>query len=154
MRELDVLGIRVDMPSNEPILLLQETGGSRVLPIWVGANEASAIAHALEGIAPPRPMTHDLLASVLSRLGHRNVQARITSMVEGIYSAELEVDGVVIEARPSDVVALAVRTGIRLSAPEELLAQVGVEVEAPAQDEMELFRAFLDNVTPDDFEGS
>ncbi|GAA1395861.1 bifunctional nuclease family protein [Luteococcus peritonei] len=154
MRELDVLGIRVEMPSNEPILLLQEAGGSRVLPIWVGANEASAIAHALEGIVPPRPMTHDLLAQVLSRLGHHQVQARITSMSDGIYAAELEVDGEVIEARPSDVVALAVRSGITLSAPEDLLAQVGVEIEEPDQDEVERFREFLDNINPDDFDGS
>ena len=132
MRELDVLGIRVEMPSNEPILLLQEVGGSRVLPIWVGANEASAIAHALEGIVAPRPMTHDLVVQLLS----------------------LEVDGQVIEARPSDVVALAVRSGITLSAPEELLAQVGVEVDEPVKDEVERFREFLDNINPDDFEGS
>ena len=84
MRELDVLGIRVEMPSNEPILLLQEVGGSRVLPIWVGANEASAIAHALEGIVAPRPMTHDLVVQLLSRLGHHQVAGRITSVDDGI----------------------------------------------------------------------
>ena len=66
MRELDVLGVRVDMPSNQPILLLQESGGSRVLPIWIGAAEAASIAQALEGRVPPRPMTHDLMASLLA----------------------------------------------------------------------------------------
>ena len=159
MRELDVLGVRVDMPSNQPILLLQESGGSRVLPIWIGAAEAASIAQALEGRVPPQPMTHDLMASLLAELGHTDVHGRITEMVEtaeggGTFHAELEVDGHVIPARPSDLVALAVRSGIVLSAPESLLDQVGVEIEEPAKDEVERFREFLDHVNPDDFEAS
>ncbi|MEL4359373.1 MULTISPECIES: bifunctional nuclease family protein [unclassified Luteococcus] len=159
MRELDVVGVRVDVPSNAPILLLQESGGSRVIPIWIGAAEASAIANALEGVVPPRPLTHDLMAQLLSELGHTQVSARITAMKEGpeeggIFHAELEVDGHVLSARPSDVVALAVRSGIVITAPEELLDQVGVELEQPAQDEVERFREFLDSVSPDDFEES
>lgn len=157
MRELDVIGVRVDMPSNQPILLLQESGGQRVLPIWIGAAEAASIAQALEGRVPPRPMTHDLMASVLAELGSGNAAGRITDMVEtseegGTFHAELEVDGHVFAARPSDLVALAVRSGLVLSAPEELLARVGIVLDEPAQDEVEAFREFLDNVTPDDFE--
>ncbi|WP_420175093.1 bifunctional nuclease family protein [Luteococcus sp. OSA5] len=152
MRELDVIGVRVDMPSNAPILLLQERGGSRMLPIWIGAGEASQIAHALEGLVPPRPLTHDLFIEVLSRLGHDDIKARIVSMHEGVFHAELEIDGQVISARPSDVVALAVRSGITITAPEDLLEEVGIESEEPAKDEVERFKEFLDQVNPDDFE--
>lgn len=157
MRELDVLGVRVDMPSNQPVLLLQESGGGRVLPIWIGAAEAASIAQAMEGTVPPRPMTHDLMASLLAELGHTRLSGRITRMVPGAadggtFHAEIEVDGHVVPARPSDVVALAVRCGMVLTAPAELLDEVGVEVEEPAQDEVERFREFLDHVSPDDFE--
>ena len=71
MRELDVVGVRVEMPSNAPMVLLREVGGSRYLPIWIGAAEAAAIANAQEGIVPPRPLTHDLMVDTLSTLGHR-----------------------------------------------------------------------------------
>lgn len=153
MRELDVLGVRVDRLSNAPILLLAESGGDRVVPIWIGAQEASAIAHALEGVVPPRPMTHDLMADLLARLGHTNVQARITEVRdEATFLAELEIDGQVIPARPSDVVALAVRSGIVIHAPQELIDQVGIVLDEPVQDELDRFRAFLDQVTPEDFE--
>lgn len=154
MRELDVLGVRVEMPMQAPILLLKESGGTRCLPIWIGAAEASAIANALEGVVPPRPLTHDLMAALLAELGHSRLQARITSMTEGTFYAELEVDGHVISARPSDVVALAVRTGTVITCPAELLDQVGVEVEAEqGEDEVEKFREFLDQISPDDFAG-
>lgn len=154
MPELDVVGVRVDAPSGAPILLLQESGGTRALPIWVGAAEASAIANALEGLLPPRPMTHDLMVRLLAELGHDRVSGRITGMQDGVFHAELEVDGHVLAARPSDVAALAVRSGIVITAPESLMDEVGVEVEEPAQDEVEQFRAFLDQVNPDDFEAS
>ncbi|MGO4957337.1 bifunctional nuclease family protein [Luteococcus sp. Sow4_B9] len=154
MRELDVLGVRVDQPSNAPILLLQESGGVRVLPIWIGAGEAAMIANAMEGLQPPRPLTHDLFVEVLSRLGHEDVQARITEMRDGVFLAELEVDGHVVSARPSDVVALAVRSRLVITAPESLLEEVGVVLDEPGQDEVERFRQFLDAVNPDDFEAS
>lgn len=159
MRELDVLGVRVDMPSNSPILLLQESGGRRVLPIWIGAAEAASIAHALEGLVPPRPLTHDLLAELLAELGHTQIAGRITRMEPGpdgggTFHAELEVDGHVVGARPSDIVALALRSGVVLTCPEELLEQVGIELDEPDQDEVERFRAFLDEISPDDFDES
>lgn len=154
MRELDVLGVRVEMPANVPMLLLKESDGQRVLPIWIGAAEASAIANALEGIVPPRPLTHDLLAEVLSELGHTNLEGRITAMTEGIFTAELVIDEHVISCRPSDLVALALRSGIVLSCPEELLDQVGIVLDQPAEDEVERFREFLDNISADDFDES
>lgn len=150
--ELDILGIRLDLPSR-PMLLLRESGGERCLPIWIGAAEAAAIASALEGLVPPRPLTHDLFAEVLSELGHTNLQGRILSVTDGVFVAELEIDGHVISARPSDVVALAIRAGIAVTCPTSLLDEVGVELESDGDDEVEKFREFLDNITPDDFEG-
>ena len=80
MRELDVVGVRVEMPSNAPVVLLREVGGSRYLPIWIGANEASAIANAQEGVVPPRPLTHDLMVDTLATLGHRLTEVHITEL--------------------------------------------------------------------------
>lgn len=152
MIELDVMGVRVEVPSNAPMLLLKQANGQRYLPIWIGAAEASAIVNALEGIVPPRPMTHDLIADMLARLGHTDVEGRITSVVDGTFYAELWVDGQPISARPSDVVAVALRAGFKLLCPPELLDQVGVELFEAAEDEVEKFREFLDNISPDDFE--
>lgn len=153
MIELDVMGVRVEVPSNAPMLLLKESGGQRYLPIWIGAAEASAIVNALEGVVPPRPLTHDLMADVLAQLGHTQIEGHITSVVDGTFYAELVIGGHIISARPSDVVALALRAGFRLSCPPELMDQVGVELFEPAEDEVEKFREFLDNISPDDFEG-
>lgn len=151
MRELDVLGVRVSAHGYGPILLLQEADSTRCLPIWIGAAEASAIVNALEGTVPPRPLTHDLLAAVLGELGHTRIQGRITAMVDGVFHGELEIDGHVIDARPSDLAALAVRSGMPLSCPPELLDEVGVDIDEP-DDEVEKFREFLDTVSPDDFD--
>jgi bifunctional DNase/RNase len=152
MIELDIMGVRVEVPSNAPMLLLKESDGQRYLPIWIGAAEAAAIVNAIEGIVPPRPMTHDLLADVLSQLGHTEIEGRITSVTDGTFYAELWVDGHAITARPSDVVALALRAGFQVVCTPELMDQVGVELFEPAEDEVEKFKEFLDNITPDDFE--
>lgn len=152
MIELDIMGVRVEVPSNAPMLLLKESDGHRYLPIWIGAAEASSIVNALEGIVPPRPMTHDLMADLLSQLGHVDVEGRITTVEDGTFYAELWVEGRAISARPSDVVALALRAGFKVTCPPELLDQVGVELFEPAEDEVEKFREFLDTITPDDFE--
>jgi len=150
--KLDIMGVRVEVPSNAPMLLLKESDGERYLPIWIGAAEASAIVNALEGIVPPRPMTHDLIADILSQLGHVDLEGRITTVTDGTFFAELWVDGHAISARPSDVAALALRSGFKISCTEELLDQVGVELFEPAEDEVEKFREFLDQISPDDFE--
>lgn len=152
MISLEVIGIRLLTPEDPPVLLLREQGGTRCLPVWIGNQEAAAIATALEGEAPPRPLTHDLLAAVLTELDPGPGEVRITSIDEGVYRAELRVGDHIFDARPSDCVALAVRLGWPVSCPRELMDQVGVEVESSATDEVEAFRAFLDSVNADDFE--
>lgn len=153
---MDLIGIRIELPSNVPILLLRERDGTRYLPIWIGPNEATAIALALQGVEPQRPMTHDLLKLVLDALEAEVVRVDITELVGGTFFANLVMSRqgseLVISARPSDAVALAARTGSPLFADRALLDEAGVEIEDEGQeDEIERFREFLDDISPDDF---
>ena len=134
------------------MLLLREVDGTRGLPIWIGAAEASAIANVLEGATPPRPLTHDLMADLLEALGHTLTAVKITEVEEGTFYAVIEVDGEQGSARPSDAVALALRVGAPIYAAEDVLAEVGVEIPAPREEEVEKFREFLDQVSPEDFD--
>jgi bifunctional DNase/RNase len=151
MRELDVVGVRVEMPSNAPMVLLREVGGNRYLPIWIGASEASAIANAQEGVVPPRPLTHDLMVDTLNTLGHRLTEVHITELEGGTFYAVLLVDGIEVSARPSDAIALALRVGSDIYCAEDVLDEAGIEIPEPEEDEVEKFREFLDQVNPDDF---
>lgn len=153
MREVDVLGVRVEMPSNQPLVLLREVAGERYLPIWIGAVEATAIAFAQQGVVPPRPLTHDLLKNILEATGNELTEVQITEVKDGVFYASLVFGtGVSVSARPSDSIALALRTGTRIVCAEEVLAEAGLAVPAEQEDEVERFREFLDQVTPDDFE--
>jgi uncharacterized protein len=153
VREVDVMGVRVEMPSNSPIVLLREVTGERYLPIWIGAVEATAIAFAQQGVVPPRPLTHDLLKDVIEATGHSLDQVRITEVKDGVFFATLVLDsGTEVSARPSDSIALALRTGTRIFCAEEVLDEAGLAVPAEQEDEVEKFREFLDHVTPEDFD--
>lgn len=149
---LEVLGIRLVSPEDPPVLLLQEEGGTRCLPIWIGAPEAAAIAVAIEGQTSERPMTHDLLATVLQQLPPGQGRVVIHSVEDGVYHAKLVVGELEVDARPSDLVAVALRLGWPIECPRQLMDHFGVEVDPAPSDEMEAFRAFLERVTPDDFE--
>ncbi|MGI8457458.1 MAG: bifunctional nuclease family protein [Propionibacteriaceae bacterium] len=160
MRELDVVGVRVEQPSNVPMVLLREIGGSRYLPIWIGAHEASAIASAQEGIVPPRPLTHDLMVDMLASLGRSLSQIQITELSGGTFYALLVIDGVEVSARPSDAIALALRVGSEIFCADDVLDEAGIEMpesdtdvgaEPDEENEVEAFREFLDHVNPDDF---
>jgi len=153
VREVDVIGVRVEMPSNHPIVLLREVTGERYLPIWIGAVEATAIAFAQQGVVPPRPLTHDLLKDVLEATGNELDEIRIVEMRDGVFYALLVLaSGVEVSARPSDAIALALRTSTRIVCAEDVLDEAGLAVPAEQEDEVEKFREFLDHVTPEDFE--
>ena len=153
MREVDVIGVRVEMPSNQPIVLLREVAGDRYLPIWIGAVEATAIAFAQQGVVPPRPLTHDLLRDILEATGNEVAEIRITEMRDGVFYATLVLSsGAEVSARPSDSIALALRTGSKIVCAEEVLEEAGLEVPDEQEDEVEKFREFLDHVSPEDFE--
>ncbi len=155
---MDVVGVRVELPSNQPIVLLREKGGSRYLPIWIGASEATAIATALEGIKPPRPLTHDLMRSVIDAVGALAVRVVITEMRDSVFYADLALDvsgeEVQISSRPSDAIALAVRTGTPVFTIPGVLEEAGVHFEEDdEEEEVARFREFLEEATVEDFLG-
>ena len=154
MIPVEVVGVRVEMPSNQPIVLLRESGSIRYLPIWVGAVEATAIAFAQQGIISQRPMTHDLMIESISALGSSIESVHLTELKNGIFYANLNLNGgKVVSARPSDAIALALRSGAPILATEELFNQAGVEIPDASEDEVEKFKEFLDHVNPEDFLG-
>ena len=157
---MEVVGVRVEMPSNQPIVLLKEIDGSRFLPIWVGAVEATAIAFAQQGVEPPRPLTHDLMNNLLEALDATLTAVHLTEMKDGIFYATMllrdaQSEQVAVSARPSDAIALAVRSHSNILATNDLLDEIGIEI--PQGDgenqEVEKFREFLDQINPEDFMG-
>jgi hypothetical protein len=152
MKRVEVLGVRVEMPSNQPIVLLREVEGDRYLPIWIGATEATAIAYVQQGVVPPRPLTHDLLKDVIDALDRSLTEVRITRLEDGVFFAELHLsEGVVVSARPSDAIALALRMSSPIEVDDAVLDEAGVIIPNEEEDEVERFREFLDQVTPEDF---
>ena len=157
---MEVIGVRVEMPSNQPIVLLKEIDGARFLPIWVGAVEATAIAFAQQGVVPPRPLTHDLMNNLVELLDATLTAVHLTEIKDGIFYATMllrDSSGgqLTISARPSDAIALAVRSHSNILATQELLDEIGIEI--PQGDgenqEVEKFREFLDQINPEDFVG-
>ncbi len=153
---MDVVGVRIELPTNTPILLLRERDGRRYLPIWIGTHEATAIALALEGVEPERPMTHDLLRIVTESLGALVARVVVTDLRDGTFFADLVISQngkeLAISSRPSDAIALAARTESPVFASRSVLDEGGVEIHDDDQeDEIERFREFLEGVAPDDF---
>ena len=152
VRQMEVVGVRVEMPTNQPIVLLKETQGERYLPIWIGPMEATAIAYAQQGLVPARPLTHDLLRDVLQALDVQLKTVNITELRDGIFFADLIFsNGKEVSARPSDSIALALRTGATIFASDEILDEAGIAIPDEQEDEVEKFREFLDTITPEDF---
>ena len=141
------------MPSNQPIVLLKETDGERYLPIWIGAVEATAIAFAQQGVVPARPLTHDLLRDVLEAVGRDLDQVTITGLRDGVFYAELKLSGGLdVSSRPSDAIALALRTQSPIFCADEVLEEAAIAIPDEQEDEVEKFREFLDSISPEDFE--
>jgi bifunctional DNase/RNase len=155
MIEVSLVGVRVELPSNQPIVLLKEANGDRYLPIWIGAVEATAIAFALQGIETPRPMTHDLLRDILSEVDVQVDRIVINELVDQTFYAVIRMTSdsksAEVSSRPSDAIALAVRTNTPIFAAEEVLDQAGIELRDEEESEVQKFRQFLDEVSPEDF---
>lgn len=167
MIRLDVLGVRVELPANTPLVLLREQEGERrLLPILIGSQEAAAIHTAMEGVVPPRPLTHDLLVAVLEGLSVPLAYIQVTEIREHTFFAQLHLgsDGdQVISCRPSDAIAMAVRVGCPVYASEELMDEAGVSAGNDLEPEddgetsedpdriLDEFRDFLDDLRPEDF---
>jgi len=155
LHPLQVVGVRVELPANQPVVLLREEDGVRYLPIWIGAVEASAIAFQQQGVQTLRPLTHDLLRDVISALGVQLKQVSITELRDDVFYAELQFsNGTTVSARPSDAIALALRTETPIMGEESVLATVGISIPEEDDDEVERFREFLDTISADDFAGS
>lgn len=161
MRQVDVLGVRVSTDGTRLVVCLQEGRSGRVLPIVVGAREGAAIASAQAGVVPPRPLTHDLALDLLRASGQSLVQVRVTHQADGVYFAEIHLTGGgVVDARPSDAIALALRAHCPILCDETLLGQ-DPDAHLPAGEttggspdecrQVEEFSAFLQHVQADDF---
>jgi bifunctional DNase/RNase len=140
--EMVVESVRVHMLSSRHVVILKETDHDRYLPIWIGPWEASAIAMKLQGLTPDRPLTHDLFATALDGLGVRVDRVVISTLAEETYHAKLhlERDGQIfeIDSRPSDALALAVRTGGRIFASELVLEQAALGAESGEEESTEI----------------
>jgi bifunctional DNase/RNase len=171
MVEVRLRAVRVDLQSNTPVLLLQESEGlGRTLPIFIGAPEATAIAFALQGMDTPRPMTHDLIRDLLDALGADVTRVVITELKTATYFAEIVLQygprEIPVSSRPSDAVAVAVRTGAPLFVADDLMDNEGIMLAVDEEDEADddddeesanpeelvgEFRNFLDSIRPEDF---
>lgn len=161
--EMELVGVRVDMPSNTPVMLLRELEGDRrLLAIMIGGPEAQAIAFALDGVETRRPLTHDLITLLLDELDAHLDRVVISALRDDVYYADLHLhvgeEDRVVSARPSDAMAIAVRVGTPVFADEAVLAEAGY-LDVPDDDEdiddeddvVEEFREFIDQVNPEDF---
>ncbi|MDD9208282.1 bifunctional nuclease family protein [Georgenia sp. 10Sc9-8] len=167
MRVMHVLGVRVSVPGNEVVVILADPAGSLVLPIVIGPREGAAIASAQAGVVPPRPQTHDLFVDVLGQVGANLDEVRVTDVRSGTFHAVLVLaGGTLVDARPSDAIALALRAHCPVLCEESVLERAGVPLvdsawvgeegedvdeEDPAE-VLQEFREFLKGVDPEDFD--
>jgi bifunctional DNase/RNase len=158
VQEMVIYGVSFDMVGKQPIVLLKTVDSNKFLPIWIGHPEAAAILMKLQGASTPRPMTHDLLNDVLGELDVKCSQVAVTELRDNTFFASitLSVSGreLEIDSRPSDALALAVRTGAPIYAAEDVIAESAIEFEHEVEDQEEVvekFKDFLDRVSPEDF---
>ncbi len=154
--EMSLVGVRVELSSNQPIVLLREANGERFLPIFIGGFEAQAIAFALQEMVPPRPLTHDLMRDLLTAAELDVRRIVITELRDSTFYADLVVvrndDELTVSARPSDAIALAVRAGCPIFAEEEVLEKAGICLQDDEEEsQVEQFRTFLEGIKPEDF---
>ena len=156
-----IYGVSFDMVGKQPIVLLKAVDTNKFLPIWIGHPEAAAILMKLQGASTPRPMTHDLLFDMLGELEVACTRVSVTELRENTFYASitLRMDGreVEIDSRPSDALALAVRTKAPIFAAEDVIEESAIEFEGEDVNEEEIvseFKQFLEHATPDDFAGS
>jgi bifunctional DNase/RNase len=170
MIPLDLVGVRVELPANQPIVLLRDPASGRYLPIWIGGAEAMSISSHLEGEVPARPLTHQLMADTLRALSAELEAVHLTDLREGTFYAELHLlrgeERIIVSSRPSDAIAIAIRLGpIPILVDEELFERVAIELgdtdvdaeddseepDVDPEEEVQRFRAFLEDLDPDDF---
>jgi bifunctional DNase/RNase len=152
--EMKIKGLMIDPITNMPIIILRDPTSSAVLPIWVGIFEANAIALQIEKIVTPRPMTHDLLKSMINGLQAKVEKIVITDLKENTFYAQIYLnrEGVVlpIDSRPSDAIALALRTGSPIFVNTEVIERAKNTDLTKDAGESERIRKWLENLDPDE----
>ena len=158
MVEMVIYGVSFDLVGKQPIVLLKTADGNRFLPIWIGHPEAAAILMKLQNASTTRPMTHDLVTEILGQLNAEVVRITVTELRENTFFAQITVqqDGseVEIDSRPSDAIALAIRSDAPIYAAESVIEESAIEFEGEEVNEEEMvdeFKKFLENVSPDQF---
>ena len=158
MQQMQIYGVSFDMVGKQPIVLLKTVDGNRFLPIWIGHPEAAAILMKLQGASTPRPMTHDLLSEVLEQMDAKCTRVSVTELRDNTFYATITVSmngsEMEIDSRPSDAIALAVRTQAPIFAAEDVIEESSIEFEHEVEDQEEVvdkFKEFLDEVSPEDF---
>jgi len=158
MIPVHIHSLGLDEKNNQPVLMLREDEGHRVVPIWIGHPEAMAIMLAVQGIEPPRPLTHDLMMRIVEATGFTVERVEITRVDGGTFFASIVLTSaertLAVDARPSDSLALAVRAGCPVLVDDEVMRISGVVPEEEAEEEVAAFRDFLDHVEPEDFGSS
>ena len=160
MQRMTIYGVSFDMVGKQPIVLLKTVDGNKFLPIWIGHPEAAAILMKLQGASTPRPMTHDLLSDVLDQMEAKCEKVSVTELRDNTFFASITLAAngteIEIDSRPSDALALAVRSGAPIFAAEDVIAESAIEFEHEVEDTEEVvdkFKEFLDQVSPEDFQG-
>ncbi|MBM3706722.1 MAG: bifunctional nuclease family protein [Actinobacteria bacterium] len=153
--EMSLEGVRIELPSQRPIILLKEKEGYIYLPIWVGAFEASAIALELSNIKTPRPMTHDLIINILKNLNIKVDTIEVSDIKDNTFYAVLNLKNINrkvirVDSRPSDAIAIAVREKCKIFSSYHVLTQAGIKIQS-IDDEVQKFKNFLEHVNPEDF---
>jgi len=155
MRKMELQGVNLDVMTNQPVIILRDGEDKKLLPIWIGQFEAQAILMEIQGIQPPRPLTHDLLRNVIERLKGSVEKVRINELRGGTFFATIDVkvnaETLAIDSRPSDAIALAVRLKVPIFAEEAVLEQAGIPAGLTEEEEVNRFREFLNDVGPEDF---
>ncbi len=159
MQRMTIYGVSFDMVGKQPIVLLKTVEGNKFLPIWIGHPEAAAILMKLQGASTPRPMTHDLLSEVLEQVDAKCERVSVTELRDNTFYASITVSmngsELEIDSRPSDALALAVRTSAPIFAADDVIEESAIEFEDGAPEDQEevvdKFKEFLDNVSPEDF---
>jgi bifunctional DNase/RNase len=156
---MTIYGVSFDMVGKQPIVLLKTVDGNKFLPIWIGHPEAAAILMKLQGASTPRPMTHDLLSDVLDQMEAKCEKVSVTELRDNTFFASITISmngsEMEIDSRPSDALALAVRTSAPIFAADDVIEESAIEFEGEEVEDTEQvvdkFKEFLDNVTPEDF---
>ena len=151
MVEVTVEKLGLDSSTNSYVVILREKGGNRLLPIWIGQPEAESIVMEINGVRPPRPLTHDLCKRLITRLGGSLRRVQITKVQENTYYAELHIsrgeDVIQVDARPSDSIAIALRLSAPIFAQESLLTAIAVEEADESDDETPEFGTAAEETT-------